>query len=35
MLSIAESDPFILLFENRTVLIKLYVANKVSSCCRM
>ena len=32
MLSIAEVDPFRLLVGNHTVLIKLYVASKASSC---
>jgi len=35
MLSIPEIDPFKLLVGKRTVLIKLYVASKASSCCRL
>jgi hypothetical protein len=33
MLSIAELDLFKLLVGNHTVLVKLYVANRASSCC--
>jgi hypothetical protein len=35
MLSIAEIDPLKLLVGNRTVLVKLYVASRVSSCCHL
>jgi len=35
MLSIAEIDPFRLLVGNHTVLIKLYVASKATSCCHL
>ena len=35
MLSIAETDPFRLLVGNHTVLIKLHVASKATSCCRL